>query len=375
MPRILIIALSARPFATAAKQAGYQVTVIDGFGDAQTKACADEAFIVGFDETGFIADDLLDVINRLDTAQYQGFVYGSGFDGKPALLQEVANHLPLIGNSAAVLKAVRHKKTFFGALQKLHIRHPQIVDFVPTQQHVYLKKSMAGCGGTHIRFASQADVLNCCEYFQQYIDGRSISLLFLARTDAIEAIGFNEQWVGASESAPFCYGGAVGQVSLPVEVQQQLVEAAQALAVEWGLKGLNSLDAVVVDDSVYVLEINPRLSATFDLYDGISLFERHISAVYGLSGEINVTYDSNCDPICDSKAHAIAYAQKYTVIPADFAWPEWATDTPVIIDKSITVDAGQPICTAIAGGKNSDTAKQLVLDRVRMLQNQFTPSV
>jgi predicted ATP-grasp superfamily ATP-dependent carboligase len=92
MPRILIIALSARPFATAAKQAGYQVTVIDGFGDAQTQACADEAFIVGFDETGFIADDLLDVINRLDTAQYQGFVYGSGFDGKPALLQEVANH-------------------------------------------------------------------------------------------------------------------------------------------------------------------------------------------------------------------------------------------------------------------------------------------
>lgn len=373
MPHILIIALSARPFATAAKQAGYQVTVIDGFGDAQTRACADEAFVVGFDETGFIADDLLDVINQLDAAQYQGFVYGSGFDGKPALLQEIANHFPLLGNSAAVLKAVRHKKTFFAALQKLHILHPQIMDFALDLPDGYLKKSMAGCGGTHIGFASQSDDLSCCEYFQQYIDGRSVSLLFLARTEAVEVIGFNEQWVSPTDTASFRYGGAAGQVDLPVNLQKQLIDAARALTLEFGLKGLNSLDAIVADKSVYVLEVNPRLSATFDLYDGTNLFERHISAVNNMP--IEAKSSSNKALTVQSKAHAIVYASKNIEIPSDFEWPDWATDTPVISESNIIIKVNQPICTVLANGKNSDAAKQLVLDRVKMLQAQFLSKI
>lgn len=362
MPRILIIALSARPYAIAAKQAGYQVTVIDGFADAQTQAYADEVFATDFDETGFIADDLLNIIKQLDTSQYQGFVYGSGFDGKPDLLQEISNRLPLIGNTVDTLKAIRHTHTFFNALQKLHIRHPQVVDIIPKAGQ-YLKKSMHGCGGTHISFATQDDVLSEGEYFQQYIEGRSVSLLFVACTNAIEVIGFNEQWVSESQSAPFRYNGAVGQVELAINVQQQLISAAQALTVEFGLKGLNSLDAIVANDIAYVLEVNPRLSATFDLHEGLDLFERHIGAAQGMAIEEKAISS-------ESKAHAVIYAQKETVIKQDFVWPDWATDTP-IISGSIAITTDQPICTVWASDKNSEAAKLLVNDRVKMLQDQL----
>lgn len=362
MPRILIIALSARAYAIAAKQAGYQVTVIDGFADAQTQGCADKVLTVNFDGTGFIADDMLNVIKQLDSNQYQGFVYGSGFDGKADLLQEVANYLPLIGNTVDTLRAIRHKDTFFSALQKLSIRHPQVVDIVPAAGH-YLKKSINGCGGTHISFAHQGDVLSDGEYFQQYIEGRSVSLLFVACTNAIEVIGFNEQWVSESQLAPFRYGGTVGQVQLAKDVQQQLMQAARALTVEFGLKGLNSLDTVVANDIAYVLEVNPRLSATFDLYEGINLFERHISAAQRMLIEEKATSS-------ESKAHAVIYAQKEIEFEQNFAWPDWATDTPVI-SGGISINPNQPICTVLASGKNSEAAKLLVKDRVKMLQDQL----
>lgn len=366
-PAILIIALSARPFVEAAKQAGYRVTAIDGFADAQTQALAGKTIVTHFDELGFKTDKLLEVIHQLDTSRYKGFMYGSGFDAQPELLQKIANNIPLIGNSVASVNAVKNRHTFFKALQALNITHPKVFDAIPDAAQ-YLKKSTGGCGGSHISIASSQDELGADQYFQQYIHGRPVSLLFLADVDSIEVIGFNEQWLKASTDMPFRYGGAVSNINLPQAIQQQLIVAAEKLTLEFGLVGLNSLDAVIESDVAYVLEVNPRLSATFDLYDA-DLFNRHIQVCLRQASSRKSFSTQR------SKAHAIVYAVEDVVIPPSFDWPDWVTDTPVIQHAAISIKTGEPICTALAEADDADTAKQLVQARVKILIDMFKENI
>ncbi len=72
----------------AAKRAGYSVTAIDAFSDRQTVASADATLLVEYGCDGFNADALLAAVNTLDAGQYMGFVYGSGFEAQPELLEK-----------------------------------------------------------------------------------------------------------------------------------------------------------------------------------------------------------------------------------------------------------------------------------------------
>ena len=378
---ILIIALSARPFVAAAKQAGYAVTAIDAFADKHTVELADTTIVVDYDSHGFNAEVLLNAISQLDTSQYLGFVYGSGFEAQPELLQKIADIVPLIGNAPATVRAIKNASDFFAALTQCNIAHPGVYDRLPAnhQKDVYLRKFAAGCGGTHIKIASSEDAaLDANHYYQQYIDGRSISLLFIANSQEIEVIGFNEQWFSPFATMPFRYGGAVSRITLPQAIQQQLIDAAEKLTIEFGLLGLNSLDAIVRDNVAYVLEVNPRLSATIDLYenlyenDEINLLDWHVQVNLKNSNlKQSDFYEANAFKVPKpSKAHAIVYAASDITVSATCEWPSWVVDSPhhITQHKAIKILAGEPICTVLAHADHADEAKQLAHIRVKIMQ-------
>ncbi|HYN53423.1 MAG TPA: ATP-grasp domain-containing protein [Methylotenera sp.] len=384
---ILIIALSARPFVKAAKRAGYKVTAIDAFADQQTVDVADKTIVIDYDEYGFNADALLAAVSALELNQYTGFVYGSGFDAQPELLQQLANLLPLIGNTPSTVSAIKMAASFFAALNELNLLFPDINHQLSNADinATHLQKFAGGCGGTHIRFADIDTELMPNHYYQQYVKGRSVSLLFIANSEEVNVIGFNEQWLSPTLDMPFQYGGAVSHVLLAQKTQQQLIDAATKLTKKFGLIGLNSLDAVIQnaapqDDLVYVLEINPRLSATFDLYDDaeFNLFDLHLDACLQKS-------KFNSQPVLQavktSKAHAIVYAASDIQVSASFDWSDWVVDTPHFPTKqpatrfeTIKILANQPICTVTAYASQAEDSKQLAQTRakivVKMLQAQ-----
>lgn len=372
---LLVIALSARPYVEAAKRAGYAVTAIDGFADKQTVEFADKTIVVAFDRNGFEADALLRAIQKLDASQYLGFVYGSGLDAQPELLDKIASVIPLVGNSAASVKAVKTASSFFATLKQCNIAYPLVFDSL-TGMHAdsYLTKFAGGCGGTHIKLAGiklagQGDKLPANHYYQQYVDGRSVSLLFLANGTQAEVVGFNAQWLSPSVEMPFRYGGAVSHIVLPQAIQQKLMDAAERLSRAFDLVGLNSLDAIVQDDHVYVLEINPRLSATVELYTESRLLDLHVQASLG-----QLDHVSHFNRLAtQSKAHAIVYAPFDMMIPATFDWPDWTVDTPYHDSQAqaqtIEIVAEAPVCSVLAEADDADTAKQLAQTRVKMLLN------
>lgn len=350
----------------AATRAGYAVTAIDAFADKQTVELAEATVVVGYGKYGFDADALLSVIARLDASRYLGFVYGSGFEAQPDLLQKIAALIPVIGNSAVTVAAVKATNSFFSTLEKCNISYPKVYEVLPdgVDSTVYLKKLAGGCGGTHISIASADCAIQAGQhYYQQLINGRSVSLLFVANVHGVEVIGFNEQWLSPTEILPFRYGGAVNNIALPEPIQQQMIAAAEKLTVEFGLVGLNSLDAVLRGELVYVLEINPRLSATFDLYDDENLMDLHIQAC--IDGEL---FSHQCAR--SSNAHAIVYAATDIVISNAFEWPCWVVDIPqpATQQKEITILAGEPVCTVLSHAYDADEAKRLAQVRLEKVQ-------
>lgn len=348
------------------------MTAIDGFADAETAALAEISIAVTYGRNGFNSHALTQTLDALDLSGFVGFVYGSGFEAQPELLAKVAATLPLIGNSADAVATIKTPTTFFAALQQLNIPYPVVADTVP-EHHVndYLFKFAGGSGGAHISLASPQHRLQADKhYFQKKIDGLSVSLLFLANRGNIEIVGFNEQWLSPAKHAPYRYGGAVSHVLLADHHKALLADAARKLTNKFGLLGINSLDALIEAESgqPLVLEINPRLSATIDLYSAEpqNLFERHVMACsshHDFSQNKVYAFDLQC------KAHAVVYAIEELELSNSVLWPDWVTDRPLFTQRTMKILATEPVCTVVAFADSAEAAKKIAQSRVEIVKS------
>lgn len=378
----------------AAAEAGYRVIAIDAFADRQTRATAQQVFQVEAHADGFDAEALMGVVDALSGKDYCGaicdficgFIYGSGFETQPQLLQAISQKIPLLGNLPATVAALKSQR-FFTALSRLAIPHPQTDALFPGSQltprddRKILRKKYGGCGGTHIRPAQSRSMpspspvedlqASPAHYYQTYISGTPLSLLFIANKTKVEALGFNEQWTSLCAAMPFRYGGAVSHAQVSAGIKRQLIEAAEMLTLEFGLIGLNSLDAILHDGKAYILEVNPRLSATLDLYaEKAVILARHIEACRKQAVLAPFLYQAKTPGL--SHAHAVVYAAEDLLIAHDFDWPEWATDIPVLTaDGWVEVKSQMPVCTVFASCEDAQAAKQLAQSRVKILHESL----
>lgn len=342
--------------------AGYQVIALDAFADRDTTQLAERVCPLKYADGSFDAAELEAVLKEVALQGPAGLVYGSGFEAQPALLSLVEQHLPLIGNSLRVVRNMKRAITFFALLDVLNIPRPPVgLQQMNPQQLAgggWLIKRNGGSGGTHVRRAGGETMLPAGCYYQQELQGLPVSLLFAADGMKVREIGFNQQWLAPTAMMPYRYGGAVSHAVLPQAVRQQLLMAAQKLTSAVGLRGLNSIDAIMQGERVWVLELNPRLSASFDLYpaqDG-QLFELHIRACGG-------SLESPLDA-APAKAHYIVYAPENISLPAGFEWPDWVADIPV---DGARIKAGDPVCTVTAEAPGAEQAVQLMAERVKVL--------
>jgi len=170
-------------------------------------------------------------------------------------------------------------------------------------------------------------------------------------------IGFNEQWTaGIAQCAPFCYGGAVSGIALPAALQARIATLLGRLTRATGLVGLNGLDFILdAGGEPYVLEMNPRPTATIDLYEAEfaqGLLALHLRACRGELPEIRQAQRS--------RAHAIVYAAQALRVPARMRWPQWCTDIP---EGGSLVPAGAPVCSVHAEASLSAQARDMAIAR------------
>lgn len=354
----LVAAITGRALAASAARGGHRVAVADCFADRDTRTVAGACrVVVGRRGLRFDRRALLAAAAELaPVGSSTGLVYGSGFEGRVPLLRELTAGRRLFGNAPAVVAAVRDVRRFFGLLDRLSIDYPAIRHAAPRPPAGWLVKEPGGAGGAHVRRAGRGRV-PAGAYYQRLEPGTTMSALFLANGRCAHLVGFNEQWpVSARPGRPFLYGGAVGGVVLPGTVASDIRAKLDALVVATGLVGLNGLDFLLQGERWLALEVNPRPTATMDLYDqdyARGLFDWHVRAC---RGELP---DRLPRPRA-VRAHAVVYVSGALRVPADFVFPRWCSDLP---NAGARLTHGDPLCTVHATGPDVRRATALVRRR------------
>jgi uncharacterized protein len=362
--KILIVSSSGRPLVASARRAGYLSYVIDLFEDFDTStmsianrsACADHALC--FDEI-----KLQQAVQAFDAIEFDAVVYGAGFEGNTELLDILNTKNKLFGNSPELVSNLKDPATFFGLLDSLEIPFPSVRLNVPSDPDGWLAKTIGASGGAHVQSAQGVSAGEQV-YFQRFEAGRNLSVLFLANGKKAQVLGFSEQLTQKIGDAPYCYAGAISHAALPDEMQKHIADKLDSLVATTGLVGLNSVDFIQRDNEYFVLEINPRPTATMELYDADfaqGLLHAHLQAC---EGEFTASVSSG-DII---RGHRIVFAQQNTKVPASFKFPEWCADIPQP-GSFVTQDA--PLCSVLATDGERNKVMQLLEQRSTQIQFQL----
>jgi predicted ATP-grasp superfamily ATP-dependent carboligase len=312
---------------------------------------------------GMDADEIIAACARLATAHMPtGIVYGTGFEDRPDVLTRLAAHWPLVGNSADQVARIKDPLAFAEVCARCEVPHPQVSFTRPGATQGWLTKRIGGAGGTHIAAINGQKNQNDARpgrYFQRRVDGEPISALLLADGKRAMVLGFSSQWTAPSRTSPFRYGGAVRPAALAPATQAAMTAAAQRLAAALALVGLNSVDFLVEGDAFHILEINPRPSASVEIFEPAegSLFACHVAACRGqLPAAVPAARHAT--------AAAIVYATDKINATAAIDWPDWTADRPA---SGSPVEADAPLCTVIATAPTAREARRLVAARAQRI--------
>lgn len=362
----IVASFSARAYAQALVEAGHQVVTLDAFADADTARIAKETYRFRLHNFQVDGEDFKRVLMTLDLSQFDGFLYGSCFDAVPELLDWVASKIQIIGNTAAVMRRAK-AFDFFNRLDTLAIDHPAVQTTLPANFAAWLGKRLGGSGGLHVGDATNlGQPLNLpqpFDYYQEKILGVPVSMLFLANGETAQPVGFNLQLLAPSKAWPYRYGGAVSACNLPTAAKQSFEYAAQQLTQLLGLRGVNSLDAILSGDKLWILELNPRLSATLSLYP--DAMTAHLKSCAGERMDLPKEQGA--------KAHFILYADQPIEIATDFVWPEGVLDIPQPLrgESVIQIEQDSPICTIEVRADSAELAYAAVFMKAQQLRLQL----
>jgi predicted ATP-grasp superfamily ATP-dependent carboligase len=349
---VLVVAASGRALAASARRGGFLPLVVDYFADSDTIALAHAHARLDDGLTrGMTAGALDAAFAALAEYRPRGIVCGTGFEDRPKLLAHIARRRKVFGNSADTVARLKDPIAFASLCKDLAIPHPATTPSRPGDASGWLAKRRGGAGGSHVGPAGERSGDGI--YYQRHVAGQPIALQFLADGQRARILGSSAQWSASTLRQPFRYGGAVRPA--PLMDTGPLAACVQRIAAAIPLFGLNSADFLVAEDGFRLLEINPRPSATLDIFEppGGSLFALHMSACAG-------TLDFEAPNLPGAAAMAIVYAESELTIPA-LDWPDWTADRP---HAGSAIKAGEPLCTVHASAANATEAKRLVDDRL-----------
>jgi predicted ATP-grasp superfamily ATP-dependent carboligase len=194
--------------------------------------------------------------------------------------------LPCLGMSTAQVGRLRAPATFFGTLAHLGLAHPAVSLARPTDPAGWLAKRAGACGGAHVRDAAEmgrAGGPHADTFYQRFQAGVPMSALFVADGTRAVVVALNRQLVRAFGSCRHVYAGVVGPLD-DAALLARVEQALEGLTGAFGLRGLASLDFIADGATPWLLEINPRPSASMELHADAwpaGLVQAHLRAVRG----------------------------------------------------------------------------------------------
>ncbi len=351
MPRVVIAGVSTRAAAESAGRAGFDVTAIDAFADADQHASVRALSI----PRPFSARAAARATRAVEC---DAVTYLSNFENHPDDVRALAAGRELWGNPPAVLRRVRDPRRLAHALRERKIPVPQVMtrigDETPDDREWLVKPLASGGGHAVHKWTRGSRIPHAC-YLQELIEGTPGSVVFVAGRNRTAPLGVTRQLVGdaAFGAADYRY---CGNILAPHAGSGALVERARVLACavveEFGLVGVNGIDFIARDGCPLAVEVNPRWTSSMELVEracGLSVFGAHAAACTG--GTL---------PECDGLAiqsgrgavgKAVVFAREDVTVGDTTGWLLDA-DVRDVPRPGELIRAGRPLCTVFAAGRD-----------------------
>jgi uncharacterized protein len=373
--RLLVAGVTTRPLAGSAARAGWTVTAADAFGDLDLRACAEVLVARGaggnFDPSSAAA------ATRDIPAEFAA--YTSNFENHPAAVAALARGRRLLGNPPAVLRRVRDPLLLMRTLRRLGFETPLTRAAPPRgpleRRRRWLLKPRRSGGGHGTSTWRPSRPVGHHQYLQERIAGLPGSVVFLGDGRRAHVLDVSRQLVGRRElgASGFRYcGSLMGPGLFPSEEALRLRAAALAGAVvhAFGLVGLNSLDFIARAGVPWPIEVNPRFSASMELFErgaGVPLFALHAEACAGRLPDRVV-------PSLD-RVHgkAVVFARRDVTAGATRRWLK----DPAMADiphPGERIARGRPICTVFASGRDPAACVRALLAKAASVYRAVEPA-
>jgi predicted ATP-grasp superfamily ATP-dependent carboligase len=408
---VVILGASVRALAESAVRAGWNVYAADLFGDLDLQAIATAAVPVahgGNDPTKDYPWSLCTAAAGFPPAAV--WCYTGAVENHPDLIDAIARERPLAGNPSSVVRPLRDPVHVATAATAAGISFPETrtsPEGVPLDG-TFLVKPLAGAGGRGIRrwtpglseeyaarqAAGHALPARAPRIWQRFVAGTPLSASYCFAERSWRLLGVCRQLIGE----PWCHAGLFawcGAVTLRADgsrpdhdhLAASLTRLGDVLASRWQPVGLVGVDLVVAADGrVVVIEINPRPTASMELFERSSagsIAASHLAAC-GLAHPFNDTLAAAPLPTSSRWAKAVLFAAQPTPVTqslidamtramspwtqADGGWPA-LSDIP---RPGQVIAAGAPVVTIFAAGPTAEAAITTLRDRVARIDALLT---
>ena len=314
---VLVIGFNSRPLASSLSDAGYDVYVVDFFGDLDLYPLIKDAMILTH-ELGknyeslkhnygkYLAKFAIDMVDKYPEIDY--LIIGSGLDDAlqerfliKRIIKEKNPTIKYVNNNNNTIKKARDLKFLYGLLEKKGFEVPKTI----TLEHFLNKsnvinfpivlKKKTGAGGINVykienRKEFEFSLQNINEedfdpkqwWIQEYLEGIPVSSTIISNGKESEIISINRQIIGMNYLNPpkrFMYCGNIVPGNVLKTDEEKISQISLYLAKFLRLKGINGFDFVLKNHHPYLMEINPRIPGSINAselaYD-LNLLEMHV---------------------------------------------------------------------------------------------------
>jgi predicted ATP-grasp superfamily ATP-dependent carboligase len=355
-PELIIAGASARAAAFSAARAGYRPFWIDQFGDRDLAG----AFPGRRVAPGAYPQGIVEAVKAAPDAP---FMYTGALENHAGVLADLAARRELLGNPPDVCAAVRDPWQVASCLARQGLRFPALCrPSEPPPAGAWLVKPIRGAGGAGIaRFTGSRPPAHA--YLQQFVHGDPRSAVFAGDGRRAVLLGVSRQLVGLPEfgAAPFAYCGSIGPLQLEDREAAAWRAIGNALAGNFGLRGLFGVDAVIAEGEVVCIEINPRYTASVEVHElalGINALHWHAG---GCRGELPPAPSTSARHFVGK---AYLFAQGSLRVPANL--PEAVAGTAGLLGLAdlpwpgSTISAGAPVLTMLVKAGDGSACARLL---------------
>jgi predicted ATP-grasp superfamily ATP-dependent carboligase len=346
--RLAIVGASVRAAAQSALRAGFEVVGADLFADADLDGVCPITKIEDYPH-GFV--------DWLAAQDVDAWMYTGALENYPDLVDQMAAIKPLWGVSGEALRRCRDPLELQDVFKRAGVCFPETLPLgqPPIEEVAWLAKTYRHAAGAGVwQYGEQPTNANV--YAQRLIEGKSLAAIFAVSSNETALLGVAKQIVES-----YGYRGSIG----PVQIQDSRREAfeliGECLRTSFGLRGLVGVDLVATGDEAFVIEVNPRYTASVEVFDrahGISAMATHVACFTeapALMQAIKFSQSVGKRVLCASEPLHVGEAFATELL--GLCRVGRVADVP---RPGTVIGAGEPICTILAVGAScSEVSKGL----------------